>query len=183
MNHNMWIRGAALITSVLVAACATPPAQIDTVSSRTSRYDRPLKRVVVVVGGLGVLDSRVVRSQLSDELKANQVRALVLQHDPLLMPEPVLANQDAVRALRPQAFLQLQVLRWSNSLQRNVQAHFGASLSLAGGRSVWEARFVMNGTEQGESILVAQLMKKLIDDRIIDKDAPEPDDTPAARRI
>jgi hypothetical protein len=117
-----------------------------------------------------------------DQLKSNQVSALVLQHDPMLIREPLLANQDAVRALRPQAFLKLQALRWSNSLHGNVQAHFAASLSVPGGRSVWEARFVMTGVEQGESLLVSALVKKLVEDRIIDKDAPAPDDTPAARK-
>ena len=182
MKTTLCMHGATLVLTLFLAACATPPAQLNTHSSRTSPYDKPVKRMLVVVGGLGVLDSRGVRSQLLDQLKSNQVSALVLQHDPMLIREPLLANQDAVRALRPQAFLKLQALRWSNSLHGNVQAHFAASLSVPGGRSVWEARFVMTGVEQGESLLVSALVKKLVEDRIIDKDAPAPDDTPAARK-
>ena len=182
MATQFWIRGMAIMLTLLATACATPPAQVSTVSSRNPQYDRTVKRMVVVVGNLGVLNSRAVRSQLLDQLKLNEVNALVLEHNPLVFGDPILANQDAVRALRPHAILHLQALRWTDSLRTNVQSTFEASLTVPAGGSVWNARFIMHGFEQGEAVLVAELMKKLIEDRIIDKNAVEPDDGAWPRR-
>jgi hypothetical protein len=182
MGTKFWIRSVALMLTLLATGCATPPAQVSAVSSRNPQYDRTVKRVVVVVGNLGMLSSRAVRSELLDQLKSNEVNALVLEHNPMLLsPDPILANQDAVRALRPHAILHLRVSQWTNSLRANVQSTFDASL-IAGGRSVWDARFIMHGIEQGESALVTELVKKLIDDRIIDKNAVEPDDAAGSNR-
>jgi hypothetical protein len=149
---------------------------MSTVSYRHPQHDRAVKRIVVVVGDLGVLNAGVVRAGLLEQLKSNEVSALVLEYNPTLLPrDPIRANQDAVRALRPNAILHLQALRWSNSLHGNVQATFRASLTIPGGPSVWDATFTMLGVEQGEAVLVAELVKKLIDDRIIDKSAVERD--------
>jgi hypothetical protein len=183
METKYWIGCMVLILTVLATGCAAPTAQVSTVSSRDPQYDRTVKRVVVVLGNLGALKSHVVRSQLRDHLKSNEVDALILEHNPMLLtPDPLVANRDAVNALRPNAILHLRVLQWTNSLHTNVQSTFAASLTVPDGRSMWGARLIVQGIEQGESALVTALMKRLIDDRIIDKNAVEPDDAPGSNR-
>jgi hypothetical protein len=166
------------------SGCATPPADVTSVSSRNPQYNSAVKRVVVVLGHLGTLDRRAVRSQLADRLKSNDVNALVLFDEPTLLPQdPIRGNAAAVRALRPQAVLQLHARHVMNSYHHNVEATFYAFVTLPNGSKVWDASFRMRGMEQGESVLVAELMKKLVEDRIVDKDAVVPDDTPGARQI
>lgn len=183
MVAKFWIGRMVLLLIVLAPGCATPPAQVSTVSTRNPQYDRTVKRMVVVLGNLGALKSHAVRSTLLEQLKSNSVDALVLEHDPMLLtPDPLVANRDAVRALRPNAILHVRVLQWTNSLHASVQSTFAASLTVPDGRSVWGARMIVQGIEQGEIALATSLVKKLIDDHIIDKNASEPDDPPRSNR-
>src|SRR4029450_10217226 len=104
VKRKFFIHVAGLIFTMLMTACATPPAQVSTVSARHLQQDRAVKRIVVVVGHLAVLTTRLVPPPLLEQLKSNEVRALVLEHNPALLPQdPIRANQDAVRALRPNA--------------------------------------------------------------------------------
>jgi hypothetical protein len=183
MKTNSWLLSAALVLTLLIPGCANPPAKVGSASTRLSYSEGPFKRVVVVIRNLVVLDRRAVRSLLSDALKSNQVNALVFEHDPRqLASDPILANRDAVRALRPQAILQLTALQTKNSLHGNLEAIFRASLTIPGGRTIWEANVTMHGVEQGESALVNELMKKLNTDRIIDKNAIDSDEPPGSSR-
>src|SRR4051812_6174239 len=116
MRTRTWVRRIAVILMLVASGCETPTAQVSSISTRTAQYDRSVKRIVVVLGNLGVLKSQTVRTQLLDQLKSNAVNALVLEHDPLLLtPDPIAANRDAVRVLRPQALLHVRVLQWTNS--------------------------------------------------------------------
>lgn len=183
MEKRFSVRGMIFMLTLLVAGCATPPAQVSSVSTRNPQYDRTVKRVVVVIGNLGGLSQRTVGAQLLAQLKSNEVRGLWLEHNPLLFSQdPLRANQDVIRALNPNAILHLYALSWSNSLGTNVQATFDAALTIQGGRRVWGARLMLRGIEQGETALVTELIKKLVEDRIIDKNAIELDEPAGSNR-
>jgi hypothetical protein len=184
MRTKLSVRYTILALIFVWGGCATPPAEVAAVSSRNPQYDRVVKRVVVVLGNLGPLDRGAVRSRLAHHLKSNDVNALVLIDEPMVLPQgPIRHNEAAVRALRPHAVLHLHARHVMGSFHHNVQSTFVAFLMLPAGRKVWDASFTMRGVEQGESVLVAELMKKLVADRIIDKDAVVPDETPGARQI
>jgi hypothetical protein len=184
MRTKLWVGSAAVFLILAASGCATPPAEVTAFSTRHPQYGSVVKRVVVVLGSMGALDARAVRSQLTDLFKSNDVNALVLFHNPVLPSQnPILDNQAAVRALRPHAVLHFYARQVMSSFHGGVRTTYFALLTLPNGPKVWEASFTMLGTEQGESILAAELTKKLIQDRIIDKNTVVPDEVPGARQI